>query len=72
MAYVMYGIHDVFPPDNDDDEEDPISLRKLKKGDGSWALVKDILGITFDGSNKSVWLEEDKRKAILIVLNSWI
>ena len=29
---VMYGIHDVFPPDTKDDI-DPISLGKLKKGD---------------------------------------
>jgi hypothetical protein len=68
---VMYGIHDVFPPD-DNDEEDPISLKKLFKKDGSWALVKDILGLTFDGDNKTVWLENDKRDAILTILNSWI
>jgi hypothetical protein len=28
---VMHGIHDVFPEDNDDDN-DPISNKKLKKG----------------------------------------
>jgi hypothetical protein len=39
---VMYGIHDVFPP-CDIDDDDPLSLRKLKKGEGAWAIVKDIL-----------------------------
>ena len=68
---VMYGIHDVFPPD-EDDEDDPISLKKLKKKEGSWALVKDILGLTFDGDNKTVWLEDTKREAILTILHGWI
>ncbi len=68
---VMYGIHDVFPPD-DNDNDDPISLRKLIKGDGSWAIVKDILGLTFNGDNKTVWLEENKRTALLTILTSWI
>ena len=68
---IMYGIHDIFPPSADDDE-DPISLKKLRKKDGSWALVKDILGLTFNGDDKTVWLENDKRDAILTVINGWI
>ena len=68
---VMYGIHDVFPPDLTD-EEDPISLKKLRKSEGSWAIVKDILGLTFDGDSKTVWLENDKRDAILTIINGWI
>jgi hypothetical protein len=68
---VMYGIHDVFPPD-EVDEEDPISLHKLIKRDGAWAHKKDLLGLTFDGLNKTVWLADDKRKAILTILAGWI
>ena len=45
---VMQGIHDVFP-ENTIDAEDPISFKKLMKGEGRWALQKDILGFTFDG-----------------------
>jgi hypothetical protein len=30
---IMHGIHDVFPPDNNDDE-DQISEKKMKKGEG--------------------------------------
>ena len=55
----MHGIHDVFP-ENIDDSNDPISEKKLKKKDGSWALVKNVLGLTFNGDNKTVWLEDDK------------
>jgi hypothetical protein len=45
---VLHGIHDVFPA-NIIDEEDPISFKKIRKGEGVWALQKDILGFTFDG-----------------------
>ena len=69
---VMYGIHDVFPPDTTDDANDPISLRKLDKLDGSWAIVKDILGLTFNGVDKTIWLEENKRDALLTILSGWL
>ena len=68
---IMYGIHDVFPPDNDDDN-DPISKRKLETSEGTWALQKDILGLTFDGNNKTVWLEQDKRDALITILSGWL
>jgi len=67
---VMTGIHDVFPADNVA-EEDPISLKKLKKLEAMWALQKDILGFTFDGIEKTLWLEEAKRDALLTILASW-
>ena len=67
----MYAIHDVFPP-APTAEIDPISLGKLLKKEGSWALIKDILGLTFNGDDKTVWLEDDKRNALLTVLHGWI
>ena len=66
----MHGIHDVFTPDIIDDT-DPISKHKLFK-EGAWALVKDILGLTFNGDDKTVWLEDDKRNALLTILHGWI
>ena len=48
---IMTDIHDVFPED-DDDEGDPISLKKLKTLEGMWAPQKNILGFTFDGIKK--------------------
>jgi hypothetical protein len=67
----MTGVHDVFPKD-DIEEEDPISLRKLSKGDAAWANVKEILGMTFDGSDKTIWLASKKRDAILGTLTIWL
>jgi hypothetical protein len=68
---VMNGIHDVFPstPDNNND---PISFKKLQKHDGTWTLRKDILGFTFDGVSKTLWLEAPKRNALLTILHQWL
>lgn len=68
---VMTGINDVFPADANDDN-DPTSLKKLKKRDGQWELEKDILGFTFDGDGKTLWLEEPKRAVILQTMHKWI
>ena len=39
---VMKGIHDVFP-ENEDDDNDPISLKKLRQGEGRYSTRKCIL-----------------------------
>ena len=67
----MRAVHDIFPP-NYVPSEDPISERKLIKGDAAWATTKDILGMTFDGTEKTIWLSTEKRDAILHTLKTWI
>jgi hypothetical protein len=49
--------------------KDPVSLKKLKKGDARWAAVKEILGFIFDGEQKTVYLPQDKSDDILQELN---
>ena len=68
---ILHGIHDVFPPD-EIQEKDPISYKKLLKLEGMWALVKDILGFTFDGVNKTIWLEAPKRDMLLTTFKHWM
>ncbi len=70
---VMYGIHGIFPPHNKP-TMDPISLKKLERETvlGSWAIEKDILGLTFDRDAKTVWLDNSKRDALLTILTGWI
>ena len=68
---VMKGVHDIFPAD-EVPENDALSYKKLLKREAMWALTKDILGFTFDGDNKTIWLEEDKRKQLLDTLHQWI
>jgi hypothetical protein len=68
---IVHGIHDVFPA-NDNNDEDPISVTKIQRGDGTWCLRKDILGFTFDGVDKTLWLEAPKRDALLTILHQWL
>jgi hypothetical protein len=58
---VMCGIHDVFPR-NSNEEDDPISLKKLLQGDGAWDTMKDLLGFVTDG----------KRDALIATLTTWL
>lgn len=69
----LHGIHDVFPADKDD-SEDPISEKKAKKGDGTWALEKEALGFDFDGDSykHTMILAEAKLGVILATLQKWI
>jgi hypothetical protein len=66
---VMHGIHDIFSPD--DDERDPISVKKLRQGEGQYSTKKCLLGFDFDGKAKTLWLEEEKRVVLLTVLHGW-
>ena len=68
---VMHDIQKVFSPDAVDDN-DPISLKKLKKLEAMWVLSKEILGFGFDGAKKTMWLTSDKRDALLTILKGWL
>jgi hypothetical protein len=68
---IMTGIHDVFPADIVD-SNDPISEKKLLKGEGQYSLFKMLLGFDFDGKRKIMWLEEEKRAKLLTILHSWL
>ena len=66
----MHGIHDVFPPAKLE-EDDPNSAKKLRKGDEAWALDKDLLGFDFDGNDRTLILDTQKREALLSKLKEW-
>ena len=69
---VMTGINDVFPADESNDDDDPISEKKLKKLEGQYSTVKTLLGFDFDGISKTMWLEAAKREKLLTILRGWI
>ena len=71
-AAIMTGIHDVFPANDEDDSDDPISEKKLKKLEGQYSTAKTLLGFDFDGINKTMWLEAAKREKLLTILRGWI
>jgi hypothetical protein len=70
---LLHGIHDVFPPSNTD-TTDPVSIKKLCKGDGDgkFETKRCILGFDFEGNKKTIWLEAEKRVALLMILHRWI
>lgn len=68
---VMCAIHEVFPP-NELDGEDPILFKKLIQRDGAWDTIKDILGFCFNGSDKTIWVAEGKRDALINTMRGWL
>jgi hypothetical protein len=68
---LMTGIHDVFPAD-DNDENDPLSLKKLMKLEGQFSYEKELLGFDFDGILKTMILNKNKRELLLAILHRWI
>ena len=50
---MLHGIHSIFPPPSVSQHagEDPISIKKLSGGEGTFAFKKEILGWVFDGIN---------------------
>lgn len=37
------------------DDSDPLSLKKLKKKEGEFDFLKDLLGFDFDGGKRCSW-----------------
>jgi hypothetical protein len=68
---VMTGIHDVFLPDNTDNNN-PILEKKLKQGEGIYSTRKTLLGFHFNGEEKTMWLKEAKQEKLLTILKGWI
>ncbi len=67
---ILHGIYDMYPPSTDN-SKDPILAKKLRKGNGTFESNKCLLGFNFDGVNKTMWLEKEKRVALLTVLHQW-
>jgi hypothetical protein len=68
---IMHGIHDIFPPDAED-SNNQISEKKLNKGEGRYETQKTILGFDFDSEGKTMWLEAAKREKLPTILRGWI
>jgi hypothetical protein len=69
----LHAIHSVFPSPRDTgtlDAKDPISEKKLAKGDARWAVQKEILGYLLDGVNRTVQLPHDRAEALLTEVRS--
>jgi hypothetical protein len=64
----LHAIHNIFPPPMPEDPpgtKDPISKKKLIKGDAQWATLKEVLGYKLDGVNRTIKLPDHKAEALL-------
>ena len=69
----LHAIHSVFPPPlatGMPDAKDPISDKKLAKGDARWDTRKEILGYLLDGVDRTVQLPPDQAEALLAEVRS--
>jgi hypothetical protein len=67
----MQGIHNCFPADDNYDNA-PVLLSKIKKEESNLLTQKTLLGFDFDGTDKMLWLEENKQQKLLTILQKWI
>ena len=70
---MLHGIHTVFPPPAVTGHQggDPISEKKIDKGEGHWKYKKEILGWLIDGRKSTIQLPADKRNKILEQLRTF-
>jgi hypothetical protein len=64
----LHGIHSIFPPPETTGHvggKDPISLKKLQRGDARWNSEKEILGFLVDGAAKTVRISDARAKDIV-------
>ena len=59
---ILHSIHEVFPPPKVSGlgEEDSVSLKKLRAGEGVWETRKELLGWMFDGHTRCIELPVGK------------
>jgi hypothetical protein len=71
---MIHGIHSIFPPPEITKHtgEDPISEKKIAKGEGVWAVEKEILGWIFDGKNYTIRLPSQKIKDIIKLIRGML
>ena len=63
----LHAIHSIFPPPAVSGHvggKDPISQKKLEKGDARFDIEKEILGFLINGADRTVRLSEPKAKSI--------
>jgi hypothetical protein len=65
----LHGIHSIFPPPDVTGHKggkDPVSIKKLEKGDAQQNHEKEILGFIVDGLHRTVWISDDKATNIVL------
>ena len=71
----FHSIDSVFRPNDAADDvlrKEPISVKKLQKGDDFWSTQKIILGWLIDTANKTIALPPHRRDRVLVLLQSLV
>ena len=70
--HLFCAIDELFLPNDKENiaREEPISLKKLCKGDASWSTKKVILGWAIDTAKKVLTLLEDRKSSLLALLDT--
>ena len=69
---MLHAIHDVFPEGLHSPDDQPVSIKKVLKGEARWSALKEILGWIFDGETKSIRLPEDKVDKLLAAIKKML
>ena len=70
--HLFRAIDELFCPNDKDDiaREEPISLKKLCKGDAEWSTKKVILGWAIDTAKQVLTLPEDRKSSLISLLDT--
>ena len=70
--HLFRAIDELFRPNNKDDiaREEPISLKKLRKGDTAWSTQKVVLRWTIDTVKQVLTLPDDRNTNLLAMLDT--
>ena len=70
--HLFCAINDLFCPNNKDNiaREEPISLKKLRKGDAAWSTQKVVLGWAIDKVKQVLTLPDDHKTNLLALLKT--
>ena len=70
--HLFRSINEPFRLNEKDDiaREDPISLKKLRKGDAAWSTKKVILGWAIDTVKQVLTLPDDCNSSLLVLLDT--
>ena len=69
---LLHAIHDVFPENLHSPEDQPVSEKKMDKGEAQWNVVKEVLGWICDGKEKTIRLPEEKVDKIVAALKEML
>ena len=64
---MLHAIHSVFPPPavTGHPGDDPVSIKKILKGEGKWEHIKEILGWMINGVDYTIHLPPEKMEKIV-------